>query len=110
MIRSASAYKLCPMSTTTETIRQLPAHLFWDVDADTLDAEVHADFIICRVMERGRSQDVRAVWDFYQPHRIKETLLRAPSLSRKTIHFFANQFDLPLDSFRAYERAKNWHR
>jgi hypothetical protein len=98
------------MLTTTETIRQLPAQLFWDVDADKLDAEAHADFIIRRVMERGRSEDVRTVWDVYKPHRVKEALLSAPSLSVETIHFFANQFELPLESFRAYERANNWHR
>lgn len=98
------------MITTDHFIEQLSESLFWDTDRDRMDTDAHAAFIIIRVMERGTSVDVRSTWDFYGAERIKECLLKAPALSPKTIAFFANQFDLPRDAFRAYGRAENWTR
>lgn len=96
------------MSATAPFIDQLSESLFWDTDREQIEAETHAAFIIVRVMERGTSEDVRRTWDFYGAEKIKECLLKAPSLSPETVAFFANQFELPRDAFRAYERAEHW--
>lgn len=96
------------MLTTPDLVNQLPEHLFWDVDPTQLDPEGHARFLIVRVVERGSRQDVRRVWGYYGERRIREALLSAPSLGRRTIAFFANQFELPRESFRAYERSNHW--
>ena len=87
-------------------VQQLSPTLFWDVDAGTVDAEVHRNFIIPRVMDRGSRSDAYAVWRHYGAESIKETLLRAPSLQRKTIAFFANQFHLRPEDFRAYRKSQ----
>ncbi len=84
----------------------LSKHLFWDVDAGTIDAEKHLRFIIPRVMDRGTSSDVRAIWNRYGAETVKDVLLRAPSLQRKTIFFFANQFHLRPEDFRAYRKSQ----
>jgi hypothetical protein len=90
-------------------ITQLSEYLFWDVDSAGIDPEAHRQFIISRVMERGTLADVKAVWDYYGEEKIKQTLLNAATLGRKTVAFFANQFDLPRDAFRAYRNPpKNW--
>ena len=88
---------------------RLSAFLFWDVDSSGIDPETHQQFIILRVMDRGTLADVKAVWNYYGNEKIKQTLLNAKTLGRKTVAFFANQFDLPRDAFRAYRTpSENW--
>ncbi len=87
---------------------QLSSSIFWDVDQRSIDPETNATFLIIRVMERGTSQEVRTTWSYYGAARIKDTLLNAPYLSPKTIAFFANQFGLKREAFRAHKRANHW--
>lgn len=88
---------------------QLSAFLFWDVDPSGINPETHRQFIISRVMERGTLADVKTVWDYYGGDAVKTALLNAADLSAKTVSFFANQFNLPRDAFRAFRNpAKNW--
>ena len=96
------------MLSGEELVDRLSEHLFWDVDCARVDPQVHARFLICRVMERGTREDVRAVWEYYGEEQVREVLTKAPSLTAKTIAFFANQFALPREAFRAHQRAKNW--
>ncbi|WP_372846120.1 hypothetical protein [Pontiella sp.] len=79
-------------------------HLFWDVDE--VDWKIHRDFIIVRVMERGTLEDVRLVWDHYGVAAVKAALLKAPSLQKKTLCFFANQFGLKVSDFRADRKGR----
>lgn len=87
-------------------VQQLSRTLFWDVDVGAVDAEVHRNFIILRVMDRGSRGEVRAVWKYYGADTVRCALLRAPSLQRKTIFFFANQFQLRPEDFRAYRKSQ----
>jgi hypothetical protein len=89
-----------------DIVQQLSSHLFWDVDAKEMDADAHRSFIIPRVMDRGAQTDVHAVWNRYGAETVKDVLLRAPSLQRKTIFFFANQFNLRPEDFRAYRQSQ----
>jgi hypothetical protein len=81
---------------------RLSEYLFRDVDPSGIDPEAHRHFIIPRVMERGTLTDVKAVWDYYGEETVKQVFLSAATLGRKTVAFFANQFNLPRDAFRAY--------
>lgn len=85
-----------------QLIASLSRHVFWDTDPISIDPDRHGDFVIVRVMDRGTLADVRAVWNYYGPERVRTALLQAPSLGIKTISFFANQFDLPREAFRAF--------
>lgn len=98
------------MSSSKEFISQLSSHLFWDVDRASLDPEQHANFLICRIMERGSSEEVRLAWSYYGEDCVRDALLQSTALSSRTIHFFANQFRLSCDAFRAYQRRQNWLR
>lgn len=91
-----------------DLIAELPRHLFWEVPMSSLDAQKHDSFLIVRVMERGSSTDVRRVWNYYGEAKIKEALIAAPALSRRTISFFAHQFQIPREHFRAFQRTQNW--
>lgn len=96
------------MSASERFLAQLSDGLFWDVALGSMDLEIHADFLIVRVMERGTREDVRMVWTHYGQDKVRDSLLSAPSLSRKTIAFFANQFGLSRDAFRAHNRGHCW--
>jgi hypothetical protein len=91
-------------------VDQLSFFLFWDVDPSGINPEAHRQFIIPRVMERGTLADVKAVWDYYGGEAVKSALLDSAALGIKTISFFANQFNLPREAFRAYRNPPNkWH-
>lgn len=96
------------MTAEQEFISELSPHLFWDVERSSIDAKQNAAFLICRVMERGSSAEVRRVWSYYGEAEVREALVNAPALNRKTISFFANQFQISREQFRAYKRGQNW--
>jgi hypothetical protein len=96
------------MSAGHDFINKLPPQLLWDVDPSSLDADQHAAFLICRIMDRGDIEQVRHAWSYYGEEQIKQALLAAPSLGRKTITFFANQFVIPCEAFRSWQRNSHW--
>lgn len=55
-------------------------------------------------MERGRREDVYHVWDHYGAERVKSALLSAPTLSPRTLNFFAHRFKLAPSTFRAHQQ------
>ena len=87
-------------------MQTLSKHLFWDVDTTTMDIEKHRGYIIPRVMDRGTRSDVQVVWNQYGAEAVKDVLLHTPSLQRKTIFFFANQFHLRPEAFRAFRKSQ----
>lgn len=94
---------------STTFLARLSEHLFWDTDRSQVDADRHGEFIITRVMDRGMRADVETTWTYYGPDRIRDALIKAASLDKKTISFFANQFHLPREAFRAYRSPDlNW--
>jgi hypothetical protein len=64
--------------------------LFWDVDVDQLDAVPHADYVLGRVLERGRLDDVCWAVDCYGLERVLLFLREAanPELSPRTLAFW----------------------
>jgi len=84
--------------------------LFWDVDLAGLDLDVHAAYVIRRVMEHGNRDEVRAVWRYFGAETIKHHLLSARSLSPKTVSYFANIFNISRSQFRTHisDKAKTW--
>jgi hypothetical protein len=87
----------------------LSEHLYWDVERGTVDADKHRRFIIPRIMDCGTLADVKAAWAYYGETCVRDTLLNARALNKKTIAFFANQFKLPREQFRAFaSRTGGW--
>ena len=96
--------------TKNEFSQQLSDHLFWDVDRASVDVEENRQFMIARIMDRGTLVDVTAAWNYYGEAKVRDVLLDAASLHRKTIAFFANQFNLPRERFRAFRnQARTWN-
>lgn len=89
----------------------LRPELFWDVDVNKLDLDIHAGFIITRIMERGTREEARAIWNFYGKEKIKYYLTAARFLSPKTISFFATIFKISRTEFQSsstQNRVSTW--
>lgn len=56
--------------------------LFWDVDPKTIDPKKHARYIIERILEFGRDDEVRWMANYYPSKVIKDVLKR----SRGVLH------------------------
>lgn len=86
---------------------KLAREIFWDVDYDTIDWEKNYRWVICRVLEYGGINDWREIRKYYGDARIIEAATHARSLSKKTLHFIHNVFDIPLEQFRCYNSTRS---
>lgn len=64
-------------------------HLFWDVDPAGLDPQLHADFIVGRVLSKGSWSALRALRDEVGDGVLRDFVQRAPHrLDRRSLQFF----------------------
>ncbi len=86
------------MSAIPESLRWL----FWEADFDALGADQDADYILARVLERGRLADVQWVIDRYGKSRIHRFFrdVGHPELSKRTICFWRVVFDAEEEPWR----------
>jgi hypothetical protein len=76
--------------------------IFWDVDAEKLDFEKKASFIIERVFERGDVEDIRMCRRFYGDEKIADTLLNTKYLPLRKIYLASAILNKPLTAFKCY--------
>ncbi len=74
--------------------------LFWDVNIDSLDIEVHSRFIVERVVSRGNMQDWDLLKKMYGKRKIKDEVLQIRYLDKKTISFLSVYFNTEKSNFR----------
>ena len=82
--------------------KELNQYLFWDVNVDSLDEEIHSAFIIQRVSMKGRWTDWKKIISFYGSEKVKSTLISARYLDNKTLSFASCVFEIPITIFRCY--------
>ena len=87
--------------------------LFWDTDINTISEEDHAGFIIQRVCMLGTWQDWQLLKSQYGIEKIKEELLQARYLDKKTLNYFSLILNVPKEKFRCYtfqqSAPKHWN-
>lgn len=83
-----------------EEILAESATLFHDTRAECIDPEVHASFVIQRVLDGGTMRSVRALLRYYSRDRIRRFLLEGgiDRLSRRTVPLWMAFLDLPRDT------------
>lgn len=69
--------KKTPSKTTKFKLRP---SLFWDVDPKTIDLKKHARYVIERVMDFGRDEEVRWMRKTYMPDQLREVAKKSRSL------------------------------
>ena len=82
--------------------KELNQYLFWDINIDSLDEEIHSTFIIQRVSTKGRWSDWKKILEFYGSEKIKSALISARYLDNKTLSFVSCIFEIPITTFRCY--------
>jgi hypothetical protein len=69
-------------------------NLFWDVDLQGLDSELHAQFIIERVLEKGTTLAVKALLHHYSKKTIIRVIKQSRRISRRTARFWQAYFNI----------------
>lgn len=76
--------------------------IFWDTDYDKLEFDRYADAIIVRVFERGDVEDIRQCRRYYGDAKLKKVLVKANSLSLRTISLCCALFKNELTDYKCY--------
>ena len=73
---------------------------FWDIDYNSIDWEKNSQFLIIKVIERGKLQDLFELLKYYGKERIKNELVNAPNLPERTYTFAKTYFGLTNEDFK----------
>ena len=86
LARSPARWYLVGVTQLPDALRWL----FWEIDPTQLDLEAAADYIMARVLEFGRSREIRWLLEYYGPRRIHKFLREVghPEISRRTLAFW----------------------
>jgi hypothetical protein len=60
---------------------------FWDIDMNTLDEDIHKDFIVARVFQYGELEDAKIIIKKYSKKEISHALKNYRGLDDLTINF-----------------------
>lgn len=79
-------------------MKQLPKSLwkyFWDTNPSTIDAEKYDTYVIERILEWGRKDDLQELKKLYSEDEIETGLKGACQLPKKQAQFFADIWGIP---------------
>jgi hypothetical protein len=89
------------MSSIKTKIRpKISKRAFWDIDFNSIDWEKNSQYLIVRVIERGKFQDLFGIINFYGKERVKNELRTASKLPQRTYDFARAYFALNKDDFQ----------
>ena len=77
-------------------------HVFWDRDITKIDFQRDATFVIRRVFEVGKLQDVVESTAYYGTSRVIDALTSAVSLRVNAVNLAAAIFQIPKTMFKCY--------
>jgi hypothetical protein len=88
-------------------LENLSSHLFWDVDRTKLDIQKNRNFIISRIFDRGDLNDLKAILNIYDIEIIKNEIIKAGFLDKKTINWVSNFLKIPKTKFLCYKKMQS---
>jgi hypothetical protein len=74
--------------------------LFWDTDIAKLDPEIHARYIIGRVITRGNMNDWNTLKELYGHQKIRQEVVHLRSLDARSLSFLSCYYDIDRTLFR----------
>ena len=83
-------------------ISRLSPHLFWDIDLDDLDIDIHAPQIVQRVLEYGEIDDWRYIRDYYGLPRIAAICMQLRTLRPEALSFVCCMTGTKKTDYRCY--------
>ena len=63
---------------------KLRQSLFWDTNPEKIDLKKNAKYVIERVLDFGRDEEVRWLWSFYDKELIRDVVAKSRSLNPLT--------------------------
>jgi hypothetical protein len=87
-------------------MKQLPAEwskYFWDVDWGQIDGVGKSAFVINRMLQWGRVEDLLFLEEIYGQDAIKLVIKKAPDLSMKQANFLALSYNLKREEVRCLQ-------
>jgi hypothetical protein len=81
--------------------------LFWEADVQNMDLQEHRLAIIERITTRGHFDEFRVMLNYYGITAVRDTLLDARWLDKRTLAFCSTIFDIPETAFRCYKLAQS---
>lgn len=85
----------------------LPKYAFWDVSPEKLDISRNKEFIISRMFERGKLDDVLSTIVYYGKDEAVKVLKGNKYLNRPGLFLAHTLLGLPLQDFKAYATLKH---
>ena len=87
--------------------------LFWDVDPKTIDKNKHSQYIIERILEMGRKEEIKWLLQNFDKKTIKETLMKRKGFTVKTANFWRLFFNIPKNKIlclsKQYQQMRKTH-
>jgi len=77
--------------------------IFWDVDFENIDYDLHINWIIERVFDRGDVEDIRNCRKYYGDEKIKEILLNAKYISERRLYLASVIINQSIENFRCHK-------
>ncbi len=85
---------------TTKIGPNISKRAFWDIDSSTIDWDNNSQYLIIKVIERGKLQDLFELIKYYGKEKIKKELLSASKLPQRTFDFTKTYFGLNKEDFK----------
>jgi hypothetical protein len=85
----------------------LPAYAFWDVDRENLDLEKDKSFIVSRMFERAKMDDIFAIIALYGWKESSAVLEKNKYLNRQALFLAHAVLGTPLGNLKAYAFLKH---
>jgi hypothetical protein len=76
---------------------------FWDVNPAKINPSKSSEFIVKRILEHGKTEDIKWIKDNYGINVIKKVLLKYRDLSRKTGLFWSQVLAIPEDKIKCLQ-------
>lgn len=83
-------------------INNISKRAFWDVKFDELDPTKHKEYIIRKIFERGKWQDIIEIIKFYSYDSTIKTLLNIETMNTQGLQIASTIFNKPKEDFKCF--------
>ncbi len=91
----------------TSLIKSLSKNYFWDIDISRLDDFKNRRIIIERVLSIGDFDDLRRIIQYFGVEVIKQEIILAGQLDKKTLNWVSQYFNIPITDFKCYIKIQS---
>jgi len=76
--------------------------LFWEYNLSDFDFNEQVHLVVQRVIVRGGSEDIFALFNLYGKDAVEKTIREIPAFSQRDIEFISNVFGIPYRELKSY--------